>query len=178
MKHESTISFRSQIGSQLNGQQLVKATKDANISKQGFGLCILGCPRYFVHYLEKRRTINNKYYIALLVCLKEEINKKRPQMKKYVLFYQDNAPCHKLIAMMSKLHDLHFELLLHPPYSPDLAPSNYWLFADLKRMLQGNRFGSNEEMISEKGHWIVREALESVYHPRWRLSWWIKFNFA
>ena len=50
---------------------------------------------------------------------------------------------------MAKLHELHFELLLHPSYSPDLAASNYWLFADHKRMLQGKRFGSNEEVILE-----------------------------
>ena len=50
---------------------------------------------------------------------------------------------------MAKLHELHFELLPHPLYSPDLSPSNYWLFADLKRMLQGKRFGANEEVISE-----------------------------
>ena len=48
---------------------------------------------------------------------------------------------------MAKLHELHFELLPHPPYSPDLSPSNYWLFADLKIMLQEKRFGSNEEVI-------------------------------
>ena len=30
-----------------------------------------------------------------------------------------------------------------------MVPSNYWLFADLKRMLQGKRFGSNEEVILE-----------------------------
>ena len=50
---------------------------------------------------------------------------------------------------MRKLHELHFELLLHPTYSPDLAPSDYYLFADLKRMLQGKRFGSNEEVIAK-----------------------------
>ena len=65
------------------------------------------------------------------------------------LFLQDNTPYHKLIATMAKLHVLHFELLPHPPYSPDLTPSDYWLFANLKRMLQGKRFGSNEEVISE-----------------------------
>ena len=48
---------------------------------------------------------------------------------------------------MTKLHELHFELLPYPPYFPDLAPSDYYLFADLKRMLQGERFGSNEEVI-------------------------------
>ena len=104
----------------------------------------------FIDYLEKGRTINSKYYIALLVSLKEEIAKTQPQMKKKkVLFHQDNAACHKSIATMAKLHELHFELLLHPPYSPDLASSNYWLFANLKRMLQGKRFGSNEEVILE-----------------------------
>ena len=36
----------------------------------------------FINYLEKRRTIYGKYYIALLVRLKEEIAKKRPQIKK------------------------------------------------------------------------------------------------
>ena len=95
----------------------------------------------FINYLEKGRTINSEYYeyyIALLVHLKEEIAKKRPQMKKEkVLFYQDNAPCHMSIVMMAKVHELHFELLPYPPHSPDLAPSNYWLFEDLERMLQG-----------------------------------------
>ena len=76
--------------------------------------------------------------------------KKRPQVKKKtMLFHQDNAPCHKSIAIMAKLHKLHFELLPHPPYSPDLAPSDYYLLADLKRMLRGKRFGFNEEEIVE-----------------------------
>ena len=50
---------------------------------------------------------------------------------------------------MAKLHELHFELLLNSPYSPDLGPSNYWPFAEIKRMLQGKRFGSNKEEIPE-----------------------------
>ena len=50
---------------------------------------------------------------------------------------------------MTKLHGLHFELFQHPSYFLDLAPSNYWLFADRKRMLQKKRFGSNEEVVLE-----------------------------
>ena len=89
---------------------------------------------------------------------------------------------------MAKLHELHFKLLVHPPYSPDLAPSDHWLFADLKRMLQGKRFGSNEEVILETEAYFEAkdklfykkgiELLESVYHPRRRLYWWIKSKFA
>ena len=69
--------------------------------------------------------------------------------KKKVLFHQDNAPSHKSMKTMFKLNELSFELLPHPPYSPDLAPSVYWLFADLEKMLQGKKFSSNEEVIAE-----------------------------
>ena len=50
---------------------------------------------------------------------------------------------------MAKLSELGYELLPHPSHSPDLAPSDYWLFADPKKMIQGKRFGSNEEVIAE-----------------------------
>ena len=50
---------------------------------------------------------------------------------------------------MVKLNELSLELLPHPPYSPDLVPSDYWLFTDLKKKLQGKRFGSNEEVVAE-----------------------------
>ena len=81
----------------------------------------------FINYLEKGRTINSEYYIALLLRLNEEIAKKRSQMtkKKKGIFPQDNALFHKSIPTMAKLHKLHFELLPQPPYSPDLDPSDY-----------------------------------------------------
>ena len=56
--------------------------------------------------------------MALLVRLKQEIAKKRPQIKK-------------------------------KKNSPDLAPSDYYLFADLKRMLKEKKFDSNEEVIAK-----------------------------
>jgi histone-lysine N-methyltransferase SETMAR len=46
---------------------------------------------------------------------------------------------------MGKLRDLHYELLEHPPYSPDLAPSDFCLFPKLKLFLTGQRFSSNQE---------------------------------
>ena len=113
--------------------------------------------------------------MAFLDRLGAEIKKKRPHMqKKKVLFHQDNALCYKSMKTMVKLKELSFKLLPHPPYSPDLAPSDYWLFADLNKMLQGKRFVSNEEVITEteayfdskdesfykKRHRKLREALE------------------
>jgi transposase len=53
------------------------------------------------------------------------------------------------IKLTAKLHELGSELLPHPPYSPDLAPSDFFLFADLKRMLAGKKFSTNEEVSAE-----------------------------
>jgi histone-lysine N-methyltransferase SETMAR len=39
-------------------------------------------------------------------------------------------------------------LLEHPPYSPDLAPSDFYLFPKLKLFLAGQRFSSNQEAIA------------------------------
>jgi histone-lysine N-methyltransferase SETMAR len=46
---------------------------------------------------------------------------------------------------MEKLRILHYELLEHPPYTPDLAPSYFCLFPKLKLFLAGQRFSSNQE---------------------------------
>ncbi|CAK9809133.1 Histone-lysine N-methyltransferase SETMAR [Anthophora quadrimaculata] len=47
-----------------------------------------------------------------------------------------------------KCATLHYELLEHPPYSPDLAPSDFHLFPNLKKFLRGKRFSSNEKVIA------------------------------
>ena len=117
----------------------------------------------FINYLEKGKTINSDYYMTLLDRLSAEIKTKRPHMqKKKVLFHQDNAPCHKTMKTMVKLNELSFELLPQLPCSPDLAPSDYWLFADLKKMFQRKRFCSNEEMIAETKAYFERND-ESFY---------------
>ncbi|KAF7271264.1 hypothetical protein GWI33_015847 [Rhynchophorus ferrugineus] len=50
---------------------------------------------------------------------------------------------------VSKIHELGFELIPNPPYSPDLAPNDYFLFSELKGKLAGKKCSSNEEVIDE-----------------------------
>ncbi|GFV81722.1 histone-lysine N-methyltransferase SETMAR [Trichonephila clavipes] len=45
--------------------------------------------------------------------------------------------------MQNHIATLGWERLHHPPYSPDLAPSDFPLFPALKKNLAGKRFGSN-----------------------------------
>ena len=96
----------------------------------------------FIDYLEKGKTITGEYYSNLLTRLDEKMCEKGSGLqKKKIIFYQDHAPAHKSVLAMGRLTDLHYELLEHPPYSPDLAPSDCYLFPKL--FLAGQRFSSN-----------------------------------
>jgi histone-lysine N-methyltransferase SETMAR len=54
----------------------------------------------------------------------------------------------KIVLAMGKVRDLHYELLEHPTYSPDLALSDFCLFPKHKLFLAGQRFSSNQEAIA------------------------------
>lgn len=61
------------------------------------------------------------------------------------MLLHDNAPVHKASVVRDSLKKLNFEELNHPPYSPDLAPCDYFLFRNLKKRLRGQRFSDDEE---------------------------------
>jgi histone-lysine N-methyltransferase SETMAR len=97
----------------------------------------------FIYYLEKGKT-TGEYYSYLLTRLDEKIcEKRRGLQKKNSSFIRTMHPPTSVLAM-EKLRDLHYELLEHPPYSPDLAQFDFYLFPKLKPFLAGQRFSSNQ----------------------------------
>ena len=66
----------------------------------------------------------------------------------------DNAPAHRALATQNKLAYLGVQCLDHPPYSPDLAPSDYHLFPGLKKELKGLHFSSEAEIIAAAENWL------------------------
>jgi histone-lysine N-methyltransferase SETMAR len=98
-------------------------------------------------YLEKGKIITGEYYSNLLNRLYIKIRKKSSGLPKKSSFIRTMHPPTSVLVMR-KLRDLHYELLEHPPYSPDLAPSDFCLFPKLKLFLAGQRFSSNQEAIA------------------------------
>ena len=47
-----------------------------------------------------------------------------------------------------------YELIPLPAYSPDLAPSDYFLFPNLKKDIRGRHFRSNEEFVAAVEEWV------------------------
>ncbi|GFS47988.1 histone-lysine N-methyltransferase SETMAR [Trichonephila clavipes] len=66
--------------------------------------------------------------------------------RKGVVFHQDNARPHTSLVTRQKLLQFEWDTVPHPPYSPDLAPSDYYLLRSLQKFLEGKTFTSNEEV--------------------------------
>ncbi|XP_014471358.1 PREDICTED: histone-lysine N-methyltransferase SETMAR-like [Dinoponera quadriceps] len=106
-----------------------------------------------IHYelLPSGQTLNSDLYCQQLTRLKQAIDQKRPELanRKSVVFHQDNARPYTSLTTRQKLRELGWEILLHPPYSPDLAPNDYHLFRHLQNFLDGTKLASKEACENE-----------------------------
>jgi hypothetical protein len=71
-----------------------------------------------------------------------------------VLLLHDSARPHNAAATMNILNSWGWEILPHPPYSPDLASSDFHLFPKMKKNLRGQHFHSNEDVQNEVKKWL------------------------
>lgn len=102
-----------------------------------------------IDYLPKKTTMNADYYANLLCQLRDAIKeKRRGKLNRGVLILHDNAPVHTARTTQLAMARNGFDAIDHPPYSPDLAPCDYFLFRLLKKDLRGRRFSTDNEMIA------------------------------
>ena len=77
-----------------------------------------------VDYLEEGRTLNGAYYAEKRTRLRQEIvRKRRRKLTRGVLLLQDNMPAQMSQVTMPAATHCGFEVLPHPPFSPDSSPS-------------------------------------------------------
>ena len=79
--------------------------------------------------------------------MKRAIAEKRPgyaTRHEAIIFHHDNTRPHVAIPVKNYLENSGWEVLLHPPYSPDLSPSDYHLFRSMQNALTGIRFTSEQ----------------------------------
>jgi len=70
------------------------------------------------------------------------------------LVFARQFPAHRALATQKKQAYLGFQFLDHPPYSPDLAPSDHHLFPGLKKQLKVRHFSSDAEVIAAAETWL------------------------
>ena len=75
--------------------------------------------------------------------------KRRGKLSKGILLQQDNARVHTCKIAMDAVQRNGYELIPHPAYSPDLAPSDYFLLQNLRKDIR-----SNEEVVAAVEEWV------------------------
>ena len=88
------------------------------------------------------QTINKEFYLEVLRRLRASVFRKRQEKWRdgdWILNH-DNAPAHTSHLVQQFLAKYGTAQLQQPPYSPDLAPCDFFLFPRLKKVLKGHRF--------------------------------------
>ena len=92
-----------------------------------------------------------RLYCDVLRRLRENVRRKRPKkwQNQNVIIHHDNAQAHRSFKVSQFLAKNNMTVIPHPPYSPDLAPCDFFLFPKLKLRMKGRRFDTIEEIQEE-----------------------------
>ena len=99
----------------------------------------------FWELLPVGHTVTATVYCGQLQRLADAIAKKRSRRRSVRLLH-DNARPHTAKETQQKLKALEWETVPHPPYSPDLAPSDFHLFRPLKQFVKQKTFVNYESL--------------------------------
>ncbi len=121
-----------------------------------------------IEFLNRNRRINSEVYIEILRRMRESLCRKHPVLwaNHNWFLHQDNAPCHVFVEVADYLFtvDMAEYLWPHPPpYSPDLAPCDFWAFPLLKKQIHGRCFADLEE-VKDTVRTIFRRTPPAEYH--------------
>jgi len=104
-------------------------------------------------------------YRLQLIRLSRALREKRPeydQRHDKVILLHDNARPHVAKVVKKYLETLKWDVLPHPPYSPDIAPSDYWLFRRMQQITssllsQKSKIGSKIGSSPKTSHFFEME---------------------
>jgi histone-lysine N-methyltransferase SETMAR len=108
-----------------------------------------------VNLIERGTTITDDVCCETLNKLRCAIqNRWCGKLSSDIIFLHDNARPHTAAKTQEKIQDFRWELFNHPPYSPDLVPSDYFLFLHFKKWLGGQRFENDKELQNAVENWF------------------------
>ena len=102
----------------------------------------------FTNYelLPTDQTVSTEYYLSIKLFSQNYIRAELWKDSTWIL-HHNNAPSHTVLRVFFAKNFTH--VTPQPPYSPDLAPCDFWLFVKLKRSLWGNLSASIEDIERE-----------------------------
>ena len=125
-------------------------------------------------FVPRGTTVNSGFYKGTLERLRNDMRRKRPEKwANGFLLHHDNSPWHTSLLIREFLAAKSLPVCPHPPYSPDLAPCDFWLFQKIKSVLKGKRFDTIpgiEKATTEQLKAIPKEAFQKCFQS-WIQRW-------
>ncbi len=120
----------------------------------------------------RSRTINTLLFIQILSRFQAALRRTRPCCRRYL--HMDNASPHKSRLTCLRLLLTGMRTLTHPPYSPDLMQSDFWLYPCLKKGLKGWRFASLDDLedtVDQEIAFIPSHEYLDCFTHKWPMRW-------
>ncbi|UYV80921.1 SETMAR [Cordylochernes scorpioides] len=145
------------------------STAKPNIHGKKLMLCIWWDQLGVIYYelLQPNETITGERYQQQLMRLSRALKFKRPLYGKRhdkVIYQHDDARPHVAKVVKETLEALQWDVLPHPLYSPDIAPSDYHMFHSMTHGLAEQHFTSYEESKNWVNVWIASKDEEFFRH--------------
>jgi len=105
-------------------------------------------------YVPAGQAVTGQFYVSVLERLRARIFRVQPELAENgCILHHDKAPTHSLFIVQEFLAKKGIPTLPHPPYSPDIASCDFFLFPKMKSHLKGTHHGGIQE---------VKEAVTAV----------------
>ena len=106
--------------------------------------CFLGNTGLVAIVPLERRTVNSEWYTNICLLVVFQDIRKNNCRRRFTLLH-NNASSHTSAQTAEFLSTQSIDLMSHPPYSPNLAPNDFFLFPYVKNKMRGQRFTTPEE---------------------------------
>lgn len=131
----------------------------------------------YYELLQPGETVTGERYALQLNRLAEKIQKERPYSghgRRPVILQHDNAKPHRSSIVFKTINELQWEILPHPAYSPDVAPSDYHLFRSFQNSLAEQKLHNEDDVrkvvdkfIASKNQAFFRRGIHQL-PERWQ----------
>lgn len=130
----------------------------------------------YFEYVQCPLTVNQTVFQGILRRFDAAHSRRRPRaVVNGHKMDMDNAPTHNAGYTLTLLRILGWTRVPHPPYSPDLSPCDFWLFARVKKDIRGIRFANVaalkeavEDQIAAIPSAEYKRAILQSWPKRWR----------
>lgn len=126
-------------------------------------------------FVPEGQTVNATYYVKVLDRLRKRVLllRCRKEIAATWQLHHDNAPSHTALYVREFLANYSLTMLPQPPYSPDLAPADFFLFPRIKAVLKKTRFENIEAIqivVTRTLNEVPVNAFQDAYRA-WKNRW-------